>query len=114
MATITRTYKVDDLDGTTEEGVETVQIALDGQAYEIDLGTANAERLRENLQRFVDAATPTKTKAAPAKRGAKPAAAMSNRDLVREIRRWADEVGLAVSSRGRLSADLVDKYNAAH
>jgi len=113
MATVTKTLLIDDLDGS--EAIETVELALDGQTFEIDLSEGNAIRLRENLQRFVDAATPIKApKAAPAKRGVKTAAVKSNRDLVREIRRWADEVGIAVSSRGRLSADLVDKYNAAH
>jgi hypothetical protein len=55
MATITRTFFVDDLDGSTED-VENVQISLDGTNFEIDLSAANAGRLREKLARYVDQA----------------------------------------------------------
>jgi len=47
MATVTRTFLVDDLDGSTED-VETVRISLDGTDFEIDLSAANAARLRES------------------------------------------------------------------
>ena len=57
MATVTRTYLVDDLDGS-EDDVENVLLALDGTNYEIDLSAANARRLREKLERFVAAASP--------------------------------------------------------
>ena len=40
----------DDLEGGPAE--ETVQFGLDGRQYEIDLSTANAEKLREALRRF--------------------------------------------------------------
>src|SRR4051794_16974429 len=52
MATVTRTFLVDDLDGSTED-VENVRISLDGANFEIDLSAANAARLRENLARYV-------------------------------------------------------------
>ncbi|HEY1971308.1 MAG TPA: Lsr2 family protein, partial [Pseudonocardia sp.] len=38
---------VDDLSGDTAE--ETVEFGLDGKAYEIDLSSANADRLRGAL-----------------------------------------------------------------
>ena len=50
MSTVTRTYKVDDLDGTTTEGVETIQFNAEGTNYEIDLSPENAARLREKLR----------------------------------------------------------------
>ena len=37
MATVTRTFLVDDLDGSTED-VQNVRISLDGADFEIDLG----------------------------------------------------------------------------
>ena len=75
MATVTRTYLVDDLD-ESEEDVDNVLFALDGTNYEIDLSAANAGRLREKLARFIDAASPVKvSKSAPAKRGPKGKAA---------------------------------------
>ena len=59
MATVTRIYKVDDLDGSEDE-VSTVEFGLDGADYEIDLSPSNADRLREKLARYVDAGTPAR------------------------------------------------------
>ena len=77
MSKVTRTYMIDDLDGS-EEDVSTVQLSLDQKDYQIDLSAANADRLREKLAKFLEAGKPVKaTKAAPAKRGAKSAPAPS-------------------------------------
>ena len=53
---ITRTYMIDDLDGS-EEDVSTVLLSLDKKDFEIDLSADNEARLRENLARFVDNGT---------------------------------------------------------
>jgi len=115
VATITKTFLVDDIDGSTE-CIETVEFNADGTTYQIDLSAANGARLRDKLARFIDAAHPVKAPkaAAPAKRGAKTAAVASNKEHVAEIRRWAEQAGLKISSRGRLSAEVVEKYNAEH
>ena len=116
MATVTRTYLTDDLDGS-EEDVATVLLALDGTNYEIDLSAANAGRLREKLDRFVAAASPVKAaKSAPARRGpkGKTGPAPSNRDQVQAIREWAKSAGYEVSSRGRISKAIQEAFDAAH
>lgn len=120
MATVTRTYLVDDLDGS-EDDVENVLLALDGMNYEIDLSASNAGRLREKLDRFVAAASPVKAaKSAPAGRGpkgkkaAKNAPVPSNRDQVQAIREWAKSAGYEVSSRGRISKVIQEAFDAAH
>lgn len=122
MATVTRTYLVDDLDGSQED-VENVLLALDGTNYEIDLSASNAGRLREKLERFVAAASPVKAaKSAPARRGlqgkaatsARPAPVPSNRDQVQAIREWAKSAGYEVSSRGRISKAIQEAFHAAH
>ena len=122
MTTVTRTYLVDDLDGSQED-VENVLLALDGTNYEIDLSASNAGRLREKLARFVAAASPVKAaKSAPARRGprgkaaasAKTAPVPSNRDQVQAIREWAKTAGYEVSSRGRISKAIQDAFDAAH
>jgi hypothetical protein len=112
MATVTRTFLVDDLDGSTED-VENVLISLDGANFEIDLSTANATRLREKLAKYVDngtRVTPQKTR--PARRVAKPA--VSGRDQVQAVRDWARQNGYTVSARGRISKSIQDAFNAAH
>lgn len=114
MALITRVYLVDDLDGS-EDDVTTVQFALDGRNFEIDLSARNDERLREKLEKYVNAATPVKpAKAGPAKRTAKAVAAPSSRDQTQAIRDWARSNGFEVSTRGRISKALQDAFNSAH
>src|SRR6478736_1895567 len=123
MVTVTRTYLVDDLDGSQED-VENVLLALDGTNYEIDLSASNATKLRDKLERFVAAASPVKTaaKSASARRGprgkaatsAKAAPVPSNRDQVQAIREWAKSAGYEVSSRGRISKAIQDAFDAAH
>ena len=120
MATVTRTYLVDDLDGS-EDDVENVLLALDGTNYEIDLSASNAGRLREKLDRFVAAASPVKAaKSAPAAgrgpkgKAAKTAPVPSNRDQVQAIREWAKAAGYEVSSRGRISKVIQEAFAAAH
>ena len=110
MATITRTYLIDDLDGSQND-VGNVQFALDGTNYEIDLSASNAGRLRDKLARFVTAASPVNgAKSAPSRRGRKATAGSvasvslpTNRDQVQAIREWAKAAGLEVSSRGRIA-----------
>ncbi len=112
MATVTRTFLVDDLDGSTED-VENVRLSLDGTNFEIDLSAANAARLRENLSRYVDhgtRVTPQKTRRS--RRGAKPVA--SGRDQVQAVRDWARRNGYTVSARGRISRSILDALDAAH
>ena len=112
MATVTRMFLVDDLDGSTED-VETVRISLDGTDFEIDLSAANAARLREKLAKFVDHATrPTQQKSRRAPRVVKPT--VSGREQVRAVRDWARQNGFTVSARGRISKSIQDAFAAAH
>lgn len=102
----------DDLSGGTAD--ETVTFGLDGITYEIDLNARNADNLRSTLQPYLEAGR----KVVPAKRGtgsarAKSGAASSS-GRAGEIRAWAQANGVAVSARGRVSADVEAKYDAAH
>jgi len=114
MATVTRTFKTDDLDGSDQD-VNTVQFALDGKPFEIDLRAANEERLREKLARFVDAASLVQQpKAAPVKRANKTVSVASTKEQTQAIREWARAAGLTVSSRGRIAKTVQDAFEAAH
>lgn len=97
----------DDMDGS--DAAETVTFAVDGSTYEIDLSSENAARLRGALQPFAAAARKIggRSKAA----GRKRAGASGNAN---EIRAWAKDQGMAVSDRGRVSADIRAAYDAAH
>jgi hypothetical protein len=101
---------VDDLDGTSEAD-ETVAFAIDGNAYEIDLSQANADKLRDALAIYVASARKASTRASRAT-GTSPRRARGGDNRVAEIRAWAKEQGLAVNERGRIPADIVAKYDA--
>ncbi len=112
MATVTRTFLVDDLDGSTED-VESVGISLDGTDFEIDLSAANAARLREKLTKYVDhgtRVTPQPTRRS--RRIVQPPP--SGRDQVQAVRDWARQNGYTVSARGRTAKSIQDAFAAAH
>jgi hypothetical protein len=52
MAQKVQVLLVDDLDGS--EATETVAFGLDGSAYEIDLSSGNAGKLRKELAHYVE------------------------------------------------------------
>jgi len=98
----------DDIDGSP--GAETVQFSLDGKSYEIDLSEPNAEKLRESFAPWIGAG---RRVSGPASSEPRRRAARRSEDTA-DIRRWAAENGIPVSTRGRISADLRARYEAAH
>jgi hypothetical protein len=106
MAQKVETKLVDDLDG--DEAAETVRFALDGRQYEIDLSTANAARLRDQLAEFVAAARRAGGRRS-AGSGAAPRPA-EDREHGRAVREWARENGFKISDRGRIPVDVLQAY----
>jgi len=106
MAKTVSVVITDDLDGSPD--AETVTFGLDGQNYEIDLGKKNLAKFRKSLQPFIDAGRRTALR-----RTATPARGARSRTDNAAVRAWAAEQGLKVSERGRISADVVSKYDAA-
>lgn len=104
MAKVVSTVITDDLDGSA--AAEVVSFSIDGAAYEIDLGSANRERLQKVLQPFIDGGRRVGRK--------KTARKVPGPVDTAAIRTWAQDQGLQVAERGRISADLVGKYNASH
>jgi L-alanine-DL-glutamate epimerase-like enolase superfamily enzyme len=107
MAKTVSVVVTDDLDGTT--GAETVTFAVNGQAYEIDLAEKNRAKLKESLRPFMDAG-----RRATQRRAAKPARDTASGIDRAVVRAWAKSQGLNVSERGRISAEVMEKYQAAH
>ena len=101
---------VDDLDGSKAE--EVVVFGLGGKVYEIDLSAKNAKKMRDTLAPYVAAARKVSSPAKPAGRGAAKSAAPALDTAA--VREWAKTKGLPVSDRGRISADVVVKFQAAH
>lgn len=107
MARHMQVILVDDIDGETAD--ETVAFGLDGVDYQIDLSEDNAAALRDALATYVGSA-----RRVGRKRGVKTGAGRAASGDTAAIRAWATENGIAVSKRGRISADVVAQYEAAH
>jgi Lsr2 len=95
---------IDDIDGT--KAVETVRFGLDGASYEIDLNRKHAGNLRKSLGEFVEHSR--KAKPTPQHRNAKPKT--NAMPMAGTVRSWATANGISVATRGRIPADLVEKY----
>ncbi|MET7770090.1 Lsr2 family protein [Nocardia sp. NPDC005366] len=96
---------VDDYDGKSE-AEETVHFAVDGVAYEMDLSVLNGARLRGIFERW----TPHARRAGRASRGESRIRPVTDREQAQTIREWARNNGMEVSSRGRISAEVLDAY----
>ncbi|SDS89502.1 Lsr2 protein [Microlunatus soli] len=114
-----QTLYIDDCDGQSAAD-ETVQFALDGVNYEIDLTSANAAELRALLQPWRDRGR----KVARAGRrqreanGGKPnrphRATRIDPAQSRAIREWAAANDMPISSRGKIPTAVHQAYDAAH
>jgi hypothetical protein len=101
---------IDDID--PEQGAdETVQFALDGIAYEIDLSEPHAKELRAALDAFVAAG---RRVGGRKKTSSTPAPAAVSGPSAAEVRAWAVEQGYEIPNRGRIPADVREAYDAAH
>ena len=100
---------VDDLTG--EPADESVSFGLDGTSFVIDLSIKNAKSLRDALAPYVASARRDNGRRA---KGRAAAATSPNRQRTQEIRAWARKKGIKVSERGRISADVIGQYEAAH
>jgi len=98
MARTVSVVITDDLDGLP--GAETVTFGVDGVSYQIDLAELNRTRFAAALAPFIAAGRLVSRGGRRVDRGA--------------VRAWARQAGLAVSERGRISAEVVRHYQAAH
>lgn len=103
MAQRVVTLLEDDFDGS--KASETISFSLDGVEYAIDLNDAHAGELREVFSRYTKAARKTGGRTRTARPGSSNA---------RDVRLWAAGQGLPVNTRGRIQADIMEKYEAAH
>jgi hypothetical protein len=105
---------IDDLTGDSiaEGEGETVRFAIDGVSYEIDVNAANAKKLRDAIAPYAAAGRRAASGrvSLPARR--RPSGG-SGRNLA-DVREWAREKGLPVSTRGRVPAEILAEYDKAH
>ena len=95
----------DDIDQSP--AVETIEFALDGVNYEIDLSAANAKKLRAAFDPWVSAGRKVAGRRGRRPRTQRP---FSDATLIRE---WAKEQGMEVSDRGRIPLEVRAAYEEA-
>lgn len=101
---------IDDLDGSKADSV--VRFGLDDRSYEIDLSTANADKFRVVLARYIDTARKTDSARGAGRRPLIKAIDAGPNTI--EVREWAKGQGIQVPGRGRLSKDLVVLFQEAN
>lgn len=122
----TVTTMTDDLTGDPyEDGRgETVTFTVEGVSYELDLSSASVEAFREHMGEYVQharrvsgtgtrrgrvkASAPKST--APKSTAKAAASGGSDGPSPAEVRAWAQENGVEVNSRGRISGAVVQQY----
>jgi hypothetical protein len=119
MAQRTIVQLTDDLDGKPipEGKGETIRFSLDRADYEIDLADRNAKALRNDLAKYVSVARRSsggQRSGAGRSRGSRTSAGAARDYDPKAVRVWAESQGIEVSQRGRVPADLVAKFQAAH
>lgn len=117
MAQRVQVLLVCDVHDDETAATETVEFALDGSSYEIDLCEQHASDLRDRLAGYVGVARRSGGRGAlspgraAARRGRRSRGGSSE---AAQIREWARSQGLPVPERGRIPAELAEKYAAAN
>ena len=88
---------------------QTRAFSLDGRDYEIDLCEKHSQKFDEALRRFADKARKVTGRVTRTKRRT-----AAHRRHSAEVRAWAKRNGIAVSDRGRIPAQVIEKYEASH
>ena len=108
MAQKVQVLLVDDLSGA--EADETVTFGVDGKGYEIDLTTANADKLRGILEPYTTAG-----RKVAGRRGGQPAKRTQVSADSATIRAWARSNGWPdMKNRGRVPAEVVEAFEKAN
>lgn len=108
MARTVSVVTSDDLDGSPD--AETVTFAFDGASYEIDLSEKNRAKLEKAFAPYLQHGR----RVAQTRRRPGSARQTGPRIDRAAVRAWAKDQGLNVSERGRISAEVMEKYEASH
>lgn len=118
MAQKTIVTLVDDLTGEEAENISTVEFALDGVTYELDLTDKNRTKLHDALSQYANAARKIGGRRRSSPRPGRAIKSISrttgyNRETLKSIREWAKKNGHHVSDRGRLPAEVLQAWDQA-
>jgi hypothetical protein len=105
---------IDDIDGSEipDGGGESIEFSVRGVTYHIDLSTVNVTKFEKALKPYVDVAM--KVGNSRGRRVKATSNGKSSPEQLTAIREWARKNGHAVSDRGRIKAEVVEAFGAAH
>ncbi|MEH3138806.1 MAG: Lsr2 family protein [Mycobacterium kyogaense] len=106
---------IDDIDGTeiADGAGERVEFSFRGVDYQIDLTKSNATKFDKALKPYTDAAAKVRSGG----RSRQPKASTNGKgspEQLSAIREWARKNGHEVADRGRIKAEIVEAFQAAH
>lgn len=105
MAKNTIVEITDDIDGS--KNAQEVTFSFQGVNYTVDLAKKNLTTFEKALQPYIDVATKV-----PGSRVATKRAGAAQRQDLAAIRAWAQENGIKIAPRGRISRDVMARYEA--
>ena len=110
---------IDDLDGKPiDDGFgDRIEFSYQGADYVIDFRAINVEKFDAAVKPVVDAAA--KVSARRGKKAQLPSAQATSgsgrsKETLQAIRDWAAKNGYEVAPRGRIKAEIIDAFDAAH
>jgi hypothetical protein len=101
----------DDIDGSPN--AETVTFSFDGRSFEIDLSKKSRTALEKALKPYIDAGRSVGGRATRGSGNGRGRSRRSGSLDLAAVRAWAAENGITVSDRGRISASVLEQYQAA-
>jgi hypothetical protein len=115
MAEVIVRQLIDDIDGSEirEGGGERVEFSFRGTDYQIDLSAVNIAKLEKVLKPYIDAAAKVRG-GGRTRRGKVSVNGKSSPEHLAAIREWARKNGHEVADRGRIKAEIVEAFDAAH
>ena len=110
---------IDDLDGKPiDDGFgDRIEFSYQGTDYVIDLRATTAEKFDAAVKPFVEAAAKVSGKRGKKAQAASPQATSGSgrsKETLQAIRDWAGKNGYEVAPRGRIKAEIIDAFDAAH
>ncbi|MGB3352798.1 MAG: Lsr2 family protein [Mycobacterium sp.] len=115
MAEVIVRQLIDDIDGSEirDGGGERVEFSFRGIDYHIDLSDANIAKLEKALKPYIDASAKVRS-GGRARRAKTNGHGKSSPEQLAAIRDWARKNGHEVADRGRIKAEIVEAFDAAH
>ena len=102
-----------DVHGDDTPGTETVAFAVDGAGYEVDVCDQHAAELRDSFARYVGVGRRSGARSSSSGSSSRRRRSRGGSGEAAAIREWARSQGLRVPERGRIPAELAEKYAAS-